>query len=366
MGYFLLPDLRLDVERDLNRHLRAMARRDFTLSAPRPDEPGGLDVLCDWAWSAAIGPVLEHCLPPGRLPSGRLPSGGPEGRVPRIVLVPMGMLALVPWHAARRPDGTFAVELAAFSQTPSARLLCRSAQAPPAALGPVGLVVGDPDTGDPDDSLDGARLEAFAIHRAFYRDGRYLGRRADGSRSRSGPGEAGELRAWLAADDEVAGSVVHLACHGVVDTGSENPDSYLVLAGGSKARAPEIVEWIARTPGRTIGLAVLAACHTASSAQGYDEAYSLGTAFLAAGARSVISAQWAVPDQATSALMFMVHHHVAHDRLPAGEALRRAQLWMLDPAREIPATMPGALARRIKASELSQIDAWAGFVHLGR
>ncbi|MCW2501732.1 MAG: hypothetical protein JWO79_16 [Actinomycetia bacterium] len=43
----------------------------------------------EWAWDAAVGPVLEH-----------LAELVPADRPPRIVLVAMGELARVPWHAA--------------------------------------------------------------------------------------------------------------------------------------------------------------------------------------------------------------------------------------------------------------------------
>jgi hypothetical protein len=55
---------------------------------------------------------------------------------------------------------------------------------------------------------------------------------------------------------------------------------------------------------RGLALAALAAC----SSSAYDEAFSIGTAFLAGGTQSVISALWKAPDADTSALMSMFHH----------------------------------------------------------
>ena len=113
---------------------------------------------------------------------------------------------------------------------------------------------------------------------------------------------------------------------------------------------------------------MLAACRHRPSISGYDEAYSLGTAFLAGGVRSVLSTQWAIPDGATSVLMFMFHHYLMVEGLPPGDALRRAQLWMLDPARRVPATMPEMLLDEVyrPGVDLTQIAAWAGFVHWGQ
>ena len=145
--------------------------------------------------------------------------------------------------------------------------------------------------------------------------------------------------------------MLHLACHGFVETEPGPPTAYLVLAGRRAADRGGAERADGRAPGRAIGLVVLAACHTGVAMSGYDEAYSLGTAFLAAGVRSVLSTQWSVPDEATSVLMFMFHHYLMVDGLPAWEALRQAQLWMLDEQRLIPerdaeATAAGPADRR--------------------
>ncbi|MEU1684796.1 CHAT domain-containing protein [Micromonospora sp. NPDC005707] len=366
-AYMALPNLHLLDDVDVERYLKALVRRDAVIADPRRDltaldDPadfaGSLDTVCDWAWRAAIGPLVQRYL-----------SGLPRrdsGRPPRMVLVPMGELARIPWQAARRPDGTYAVRLVAISQAASARMLCHSAALSPVAPTPVGLVVGDPDPGSEAPDLTAARVEAYAIHRSFYPGGRYVGRRADGSPSRSGSGSVEEVRAWLTSDNPGAGAVLHLACHGVINTDPAVATSYLLLAGGGRLTADELVELTARCPERAVGLIVLAACRTGLAINGYDEAYSLGTAFLAGGVRSVLSTQWAIPDRATSALMYMFHHHLIAEGLPAWEALRRAQSWMLDPQRSVPEGMPAPLRRHLAHDELSHVTAWAGFVHWGQ
>jgi CHAT domain len=364
-----LPALTVDKGLEVERYFRALENREpenqdpanrelIPKPAPGTDLAHSVDALCDWAWRTAIGPLFESYL-----------AGLPEpasGRPPRLVLVPMGELALIPWPAARRADGVHAVQLAAFSHAVSARLLCRSAALAPVPPSPVGLVVGDPDTGRPAAALAAARVEAYAIHQVFYRGGRYLGTRADGSPSRGGAGTGEQVRDWLTSTRPGAGAMLHLACHGVIETGREAPDAYLMLAGGDRITAQEIVRLMSAAPQRAVGLAVLAACHTGRSIYGYDEAYSLGTAFLAGGVRSVLSTQWAVPDRATSVLMFMFHHYLMVGHLPAWAALRQAQLWMLDPVREPPPTMPAQLRRQLLDADVARIDAWAGFVHWGQ
>lgn len=94
-----------------------------------------LDRLGEWAWPAAIEPLLDH------LRGWRL------GREPRIGLVPMGVLGAVPWHAAsrtRRGRTRYAVQDLQLSYVPSARLLCEVAAAP-ATIGEDALIVGNPD-----------------------------------------------------------------------------------------------------------------------------------------------------------------------------------------------------------------------------
>ncbi|HTJ36898.1 MAG TPA: CHAT domain-containing protein [Dactylosporangium sp.] len=273
-----------------------------------PEAPDSLAQLCDWAWQAAIGPLLAA------VPAGR------------IVLVPVGELTRVPWHAARG-EGRYAIETHAFSYAVSARMLCRTTSV--SLDGPV-LIVGDPDTGDPARDLAGARAEALAV-RDIHPGARYLGRLADGTASPEGAGTPDEVLSW-------PGGILHLACHGTVREGTGAHDtSYLELSGGRLA-AERLVTGRA---GTTPGLVVLAACSSSVSGRGWDEAFSIGTAFLSGGAGAVVATQWSVPDEATRHLMVRFHCHLR--TMAPAEALRRAQL---DALPEAP-------------------SAWAGFVHYG-
>ncbi|MFD7993130.1 CHAT domain-containing protein [Streptomyces olivaceoviridis] len=299
--------------------------------ATRPDDSRAtLERLCDWAGEA----VMEKLL-------GELPRG--YGRAPSVILVPMAELGAVPWHAARLPGGRRACQLADISYLPSARLLCEVA-ARPAAATRQALVIGNP-TRD----LHHAGEEAEAIHRTFHPGGELLG-----------PGTAtpAAVTDWLGWQ---RGGLLHLACHGVVRQG-ERHSAYLALSGGNLA-AEALTEGVARY--RHLDLVVLAACRTNVSGHGYDEAYSLSTAFLVAGARSVIGSLWPVPDDATSLLMYMTHHFLQHDGLRPGQALRSAQLWMLDDLRTPPPGMPAHLRARVGRIRGDDLTAWAGFTHLG-
>ncbi|MDP9793147.1 hypothetical protein J2S43_001659 [Catenuloplanes nepalensis] len=362
-GYMALPGLRIDTA-DVDLFLRALRTRNLVADGTRdlgPAHDDGefrtrLETLSDWAWRAAVGPLLSSGIT------------RPEGRVPHIYLVPMGDLSRVPWHAARPHDGEYAVQRVAFSQTASARMLVDAAGRPAVPLSPTGLVVGDPQTPPHIPDLTAARAEAQAIHRAFYRGGRYVGRLTSGT-APSGAGTVAEVRDWLTVPRPGRGSTLHLACHGFTDTA--NARSFLQLApdpvtGESELDATELIDLMGSAPERQVGLVVLAACRTGLAMNGYDDAYSLGTAFLAGGARSVLSTLWSIPDGDTSVLMFMFHHYRVAGRLPVWEALRRAQTWMLDPTRDVPPSMPRPLREQLESSDAGRTAAWAGFVHGGQ
>ncbi|MFE2846248.1 CHAT domain-containing protein [Streptomyces scopuliridis] len=302
-----------------------------------------LDRLCGWAWYAAMKPLLEG------LGVGEAPGEHP----PTFVLVPMGALGVVPWHAAWESlaggGRRYAVEAAGISYAASARLFCEVAGRPAVPHTGAALVVGNP-TGD----LRYAGEEADAVRHAFYPAGRFLGR---------GLATPDEVTAWL-RDPANTGGVLHLACHGTV-AANRRHSAYLSLYGGELA-AEELTEAAAGAGRGELELVVLAACRSHVSGRGHNEAYSLATAFLVAGARSVVGSLWPVPDDATSLLMFMTHHYLRGENLSPGAALRRAQLWMLDPARVLPPAMPDALALRAGALTPDDLTAWAGFTHLGR
>ncbi len=82
--------------------------------------------------------------------------------------------------------------------------------------------------------------------------------------------------------------------------------------------------------------------------------------------RSVLSTLWPIPDAATSVLMFMFHHFLRVERRPVWDALHRAQLWMIDPRRELPERMPRELRDELARTDPAEVAAWAGFVHWGR
>jgi len=295
---------------------------------PGGDEPGGgPDELCAWAWTAAMGPLLRR------------------GGLRRLVLVPTGPLSSVPWHAAFHTAGDrrrYAVEEAVISYAVSGRAFVESAREPARTVKSV-LIVGDP-TGD----LPFAGLEARAIGAAFYPDAAHLGTPQD-------------VLDWV--DAAAPGpSLLHLACHGRADP--DRPADACLRLAGADLTARQLLA-ASRTAELEIEQVFLAACTTGRTGIDHDEAFSLTTAFLAAGAHTAFGSLWPVPDEETSMLMYVVHHHLAAGCGPA-DALHRAQLWMLDPDRRPPAGMPDELARHTAGPRPAEPRCWAAFTHQGR
>jgi CHAT domain-containing protein len=275
-----------------------------------------------------------------------------EGRL-RLVLVPFGLLSVVPWHAAFMPTGGrrhFAVDDAIISYSPSARMFCDGATHIPTPIRS-SLFVGDP-SGD----LHFAGLEAHAIHRRFYPGGAYFGRAGERA------GTPDDVLGWIDSGPE-GPSVLHFACHASIDP--EHPaEAQLVLGGG--ALSAEALLHRSRTASLDVEQVFLAACTTSVTAAAHDEVLSLAGSFLAAGARTVVGSLWPVPDAETSLLMFMLHWYLRVEGCDPAEALHRAQLWMLSPLRVIPADLPPELRAYCSPSATFDLAAWAGFTHFGR
>jgi hypothetical protein len=362
----------------------------LTGDLPGVDLTSSLQALGRWSWDAVVGPLLEHLAatrvfgrpePVGR-PAGRRFPGAPpmpipalgsrDGnppeslgeRPPRIILVAADDLARVPWAAAQRGDGTYALELLAISQAASARLLCHNAALPPLPPSAAGLVVADPDTGGDARDLPAARLEAYAIQQSLYPRARFTGRRRDGTASPSGAGTLDQVRAWLTTSNPSAGGTLHLACTGFTRAGADRPGAYALMAGGERLTATEVVALTGRAR-RPIDLVVLAAGRTGLSLAGDDEAFGLSTAFLAGDVRSVLATRWTVADAVAPALLFMTHLFRRQGRT-VWAALRAAQLWMLDPHRAMPPEMPPELAAVVVRADPSAAIAWAAVTHWGR
>jgi hypothetical protein len=336
-----------------------------------------LDAVCDWAWEAVVEPLLKAAAGGGETSTAET---GP----PRVVLIPFGELGLIPWHAARRSQGgspRYACQDAIFSYASSARQFIEASRhgARPWPQSPVLI-------SDDEQSLPDAVLEVAYLHTAYYAAGAVFGAARAGLPARV-PGNtiarAGDVLDALPNGSAPGASLLHFGCHGSV-TVPVLGASLRLGVGPEGPEGPEVAVSVrdilrqARTVPQSAadasgGLIVLAACLTDVTESDYDEALTLATAFLAAGSSGVIAARWAVPDSATMLFMAVFHQFLNTRNTDAAHALREAQLWMLDPRREIPVAWPEALKQQAvrlgkhsTGSSLAGIEAWAAFTYQGR
>jgi hypothetical protein len=348
---------------------------DATVAALRATWRRTLDTVCDWAWEAVVGPLLKAA-------SGNRDADAAATRPTRIVLVAVGELGLIPWHAARRIQGgsrpRFACQDAIFSYASSARQFIEASRrgVRPWPQAPV-LV------SDGDQSLADAALEVAHLHTAYYAAGKVFGaaRRGLPAHAPGTPGvRPGDVLAALPHGLAPGASLLHLGCHGSVSVPVLGASLRLGPGSGGGEIAVSVRDILrqARTvppnaPDARGGLVVLAACLTDVTESDYDEALTLATAFLAAGCSGVVAARWAVPDDATMVFMAVFHHFLNAGSADPARALRDSQLWMLDPARELPAAWPeplrqrvGGLAASSPGTRLAGAEAWAAFTYQGR
>ncbi|PRX66973.1 CHAT domain-containing protein [Nonomuraea fuscirosea] len=341
-----LPELRADGP--IKRY--ATAHDEFIAAHGTPAEKEAkqawtlaLTEVCDWAGPAAMGPVLAGL------------GTGPGS--PRLVLVPWELGSLVPWHAARLGDG-HACQRAIISYAASGRQLIEAIGRTYRPLLSRPVIVADP-VGE---LMHNSRRECAEIGRLWYPDAARLGRwRHEEAR----PATVPELMAVL---PEV--SMLHYSGHASSATWAA--DSHLYLAGrdGSGAEEKLTINDILRSTGTTArpgAVVVLTACLSDIARESFDEALTLSTALLATVAAGVVGSRWLVADDPRTAVMMAVfHHHLLRTPEDPALALHEARLWMLDPARELPAGIGEPLRRLSAELDFTDIRIWAAFTHQGK
>ncbi|MFE4368190.1 CHAT domain-containing protein [Streptomyces sp. NPDC056835] len=377
----------------LERYLDATAVRDAAARDGRRNDPSveqpweeALAALCDWAFQV-LGPVLAGV--EERLAAG----GGRDDRPLRVVLVPCGRLGIVPWHAARSPGDApreYLCQSVVVSYAASGGQFLRTVKRArrETAAAPVLLA-------DPTMDLTYANVEVMALRDAFYPQARMCGGIFEVPDEELVPGTPEDVLAFLAD----GASLLHMASHG--SAGTRPTVSALHLAApehtgdapadeGGPGTGPDpgmltVTRLLDRPDDRQADrpddrtddrtddreaaedgpLVVLSACQTDLSTRDHDEALTLTTAFVSGGARDVVGSRWTTNDSASALLMAVFHHHLTVDGLSPVDALRAAQLWMLDPRRENPGSLRGELLRQMDRPDLDRIALWAAFIHQG-
>ncbi|WP_281250180.1 CHAT domain-containing protein [Streptomyces monashensis] len=369
-GVRALPLLSVAESGPLERYLDAAEARQRAAGSPSAVRAWeeALEELCDWATDAVVAPVITGVAE--RLATDedrRRDRPGP----PRIVLVPCGRLGIVPWHAPRLPAGaphTHVCQIMVISYAASGRQFLDAVRRSPRPPRTAPVLVADPGM-----SLPHADLEVTALHRACYPQARLYGELYDPPVPPQAPGTPDDLLGVLDAGP----SVLHIACHG--SAGTSPTASALQLAhpgGGAEPGAgphpgnltvARLLDRATPEPATDDGpLVVLSACETDLSNRDHDEALTLTTAFLASGARDVVGSRWATRDSSAALMMAVFHHYLSVEGLSPVDALRAAQMWMLDPGRRAPESFDADLrAELAKGPVLDRTAAWAAFIHQG-
>ena len=213
----------------------------------------------------------------------------------RVVVVPYGTLAMLPFHALPFGDGVLA-DGRVVSYLPAVSAVLGRPPGP-VADGPP-LVVGgldyDLDSGLP--ALPGTRLEVRRVA-DLHGVTPLVGREADRA---SVLGRLGAAR------------LVHLATHGELVDGAPY-SAYLALSGGDRLTVPDLVGLGLRT-----GLVVLSACDSGrGSPTATGDVIGLTRALLGSGVRGLVVSLWPVDDAYATLLMTMFHERLAASAPPA-------------------------------------------------
>ncbi|MFI0466589.1 CHAT domain-containing protein [Saccharopolyspora sp. 5N102] len=333
-----LPCPQLSEHHEAARHFDLLQQELASVGAAAQQPwQAALEAVCDWAWEAALEPLLEWLDDPG---------------TPRIVLVPTGKFTVVPWHAARRraPAGDirYACQDVVIAYAASVRQFVEAARRHPRPWPHKPVLVRTPE-------LHWTRHELGHIHDSHYPDGSYLGR--PGPRRRSVPTPEDVLAALPGA------SLLHLSCH--ADQAEIPVESALRLGAGRALPVRDILRQH-RESGPHAALVVLAACASDLTIRAHDEVLTLATAFLAAGASGVVGTKWEIDDLATAMFMIVFHHHLNTSHPDPAEALRAAQLWMLDPDRRPIPGAPAELTEHFAEIDPTPPMRWAAFTYHGR
>lgn len=228
----------------------------------------------------------------------------------RLVIVPHGPTALVPFAALQDPRGVPMVERYVIAMTPSiSTLRYTAAKRTARSSRPSALIVANP---LPPSSSGLPRLPGTD------EEGRRIARRL---------GRATLLRGAAATEGAVkkaapASSVLHFATHGLISSIRPIASSLLLSADATEdgyLRLDEVFGMDLRAD-----LVVLSGCSTGLGRQSGDGIFGLARGFIYAGTPTVVVSMWDVSDQATTLLMDEFYTALSRGRSKA-EALAEAQ-----------------------------------------
>jgi CHAT domain-containing protein len=236
----------------------------------------------------------------------------------KLIVVPHRFLHFLPFVALR--DKTWLIRDHQLSFAPSAAAWLEAGSR--VRPGMTMLAFGNPDTAEARKGLPGAETEINGIKQVIPQA--EIALRLNASRERF-------------VKSAAQYNILHFAAHAKVDS-IDSGASALLLAGPTPQESRLEAKDIYRFELPHASLVTMSACDTALGAMSKgDEVYSLTSAFIAAGAKNVITTLWPVSDEATPKLMVLFYQNIVSG-MEYAEALRQAQLGMAaDQATEDPA-----------------------------
>ncbi len=292
-----LPDVGEEVVRErVGTYVDALLRRRRQPEAWTAE----LDRTCQWLWDRIMSPVIQSI-------------GAAPGAT--VSLVPCGLLAMMPLHAACAPGNSgeelrYAIDRIAVRYAPNALVMIAAREK--AARLEVGAFLGV-DNPQPTSLpwLETAEREITGASR-FFRTVVRLSK-TEATRERL----LGEV---------AQASVIHFACHGHADL--------LEPANSGLAMSHDVwttVRDLAQVRLDKTRLVVLSACESAQpGVAAVDEILGLPTGFMEAGAAGVIGTLWSIDDVAATVLMTRFYELWRGDGQDPVAALASAQRWMRD------------------------------------
>lgn len=258
-----------------------------------------LDTTTRWLWTVLMGPLVAALAP-----------------ADRATLIPVGVLGLLPLHAAWVEDATqptgrcYGLDRLMLTYAPNARGLIAAQAIAARQLPETLLAIADPQPVKAA-PLDYAESEVAVAASVLPRH-QVLSH-----------GDATRDRVQAVLPDY---TVLHCCCHGYVNW-AEPLASGLMMAGDEVLSLGDVLE-LRLTGAR---LAVLSACETGVAGVALpDEVVSLPTGLLQAGFAGVAASLWSVEDVSTTMLMVRFYQLWRVAGWEPGAALRGAQRWLRD------------------------------------
>ena len=291
-----------------------------------------LEMVTAKLWDAFVGKIHEFLS---------------KFNVQNLILLPQGVLSLLPLHAAwREINGKreYLMDHHQVRYTPSLYALDTAMRRLPGQIGRQALVVGVSKYVKLPELLN-TKLEAETIAQVFGTKALVDSDASVDSIKRLSPGK----------------NYLHLSCHGSFNWSGRIFDSALYLANDEPLVLSEIIGKLELERTR---LVTLSACETGvvDFEKAPDEFIGLPWGFMQAGASAVVSSSWIVEDRSTALLMNRMYKYIFDSDKPMepAQALREAQLWL----RNTSAKDIGEYYQSYLISRMNQVETGRAFLEI--